>query len=54
MCLMADDEPSVYVAVGLDDYSWTVGTYDLTCMEEQGGINPQVFGSNVAGTIYSA
>ena len=46
------EEPSAYVAVGLDDYSWTVGTYDRTAMEEQGGINPQIFGASVEGIIY--
>ena len=47
-----ETEPKHYVALSLDDYSWSVGTYDRTAMEEQAGINPRTYGADNDGYIY--
>lgn len=47
-----DNEPFYYVAVCLDDFSWTVGAQDRSVFEERSGINPAVYGISSDGNVY--
>ena len=47
-----DNESSYYVAVSLDDFSWTMGTSDRVLVRESAGINAAVYGLSPAGVIY--
>lgn len=47
-----DQEPSLYVAVSLDDYSWTMGTLNRTAWTEQSGLNSVVYGADENGTVF--
>lgn len=45
-------EPTLYVAVSLDDFSWTHGTLQRGAWTEKSGINPTTFGADQDGYIY--
>lgn len=45
-------EPTIYVAVSLDDFSWTHGTLERTAWVEKSGVNPTTFGADHDGVIY--
>lgn len=45
-------EPAYYVAVSLEDFSWTNGTYQRNAVVEQSGINPKVYGIDKEGYVY--
>lgn len=47
-----DLEPSLYVEVSLDDFSWSNGTLDRTAWAEKSGINPKVYAADPTGKIY--
>lgn len=50
--LEGDSEPMYYVAVSLDDFSWTMGTDDRAVFEEQAGVNPAFYGIDSAGNVF--
>lgn len=50
--LDGDLEASMYVAVSLDDYSWTFGYLDRVCFTEKDGINARTYGADSSGVIY--
>lgn len=45
-------EPSFYVAVSLDDFSWTNGTLNRGTWAENAGINPNVYATDENGTLF--
>lgn len=47
-----DNESSYYVAVNLEDFSWTVGTSERVLLEATAGINSAVYGLSPEGIIY--
>lgn len=47
-----DLEPSFYVAVSLDDFSWTPGTLNRTAWAERSGINPVTYATDENGVIF--
>jgi hypothetical protein len=50
--LDGQDESAYYVAVSLDDFSWTMGEDDRLVFEERSGINPGVYGVDAEGNVY--
>ncbi|MGE0853858.1 MAG: hypothetical protein AB7O44_30320 [Hyphomicrobiaceae bacterium] len=46
------NESAYYVAVCLNDFSWTVGTSDRVLLREAAGINAAVYGFSPGGVIY--
>lgn len=47
-----DFEPSLYVAVSLDDFSWTHGTLNRTAWVEKSGVSPVVYGADENGYVF--
>ena len=45
-------EPAFYVAVSLDDYTWTYGTENRTAWKQKGGINAKTYGTDENGTVF--
>lgn len=45
-------EPAFYVAVSLDDYSWTNGTENRTAWKQRGGIAAKTYGTDELGNVY--
>lgn len=45
-------EPTLYVAVSLDDFSWTHGTLNRTAWTENGGIDPHTYATDADGNIF--
>lgn len=50
--LDGDLEPRYYVAVSLDDFSWTMGNLGRGAWAEKSGINPAVYASDENGMIF--
>lgn len=50
--LNGEEFPSMYVAVSLDDFSWTYGYLSRTAWTEKNGINAVTYAADPTGVIY--